>query len=90
MRWWLKSWREIVKMGCPCMVSQGERERKWWCHGGGRPVTESFVPESGRRTTAESCLELPGRGSEREQRGDADGTKIVIFLGCDIIERIPE
>jgi hypothetical protein len=30
-----------------------------------------FVPESGRRTVAGSCLEPPGRGSKREESGGA-------------------
>jgi hypothetical protein len=46
----------------------------WWREARDR----GFVPESGHRTTAESCLEPPGRGSEREERG-AGGTVIVIF-----------
>jgi hypothetical protein len=49
-----------------------------------------FVPKSGRRIAAGSCLEPRGRGSEREERGGAGGTATCDLFGCDIIRRILE
>jgi hypothetical protein len=53
-------------------------------------VMVGFVPKSGRRIAAGSCLEPPGRGSEREERGGAGGTATCDLFGCDIIRRILE